>query len=55
MWIVRDGRAERVRIRTGIEGGERTEITGGLRRGACVLTDPPDGLEEGDRLAVKGC
>jgi RND family efflux transporter MFP subunit len=55
VWAARDGRAAHTRVRTGIEGGERTEITGGLRQGVCVLTDPPEGLEEGDRLAVTGC
>lgn len=55
VWTARDGRAERTRVRTGIEGGEKTEIAGGLRPGACVLADPPEGLEEGDRLAVMGC
>jgi hypothetical protein len=45
----------RAQVRTGIAGGEKIEVVGGLARGACVLVDPPEALEEGDRLAVKGC
>ena len=55
VWTVRDGRAARVRVATGIEGGERTEVRAGLPRGACVLADPPEGLDEGDRVVVRGC
>jgi RND family efflux transporter MFP subunit len=55
VWTARDGRAVRAQVRTGIAGGEKIEVVGGLARGACVLVDPPEALEEGDRLAVKGC
>ena len=55
LWTVRDGRAVRLAVRTGIEGGEHFEVLAGLAPGICVLTDPPEGLEEGDRLAVRGC
>lgn len=55
VWVAADGRAARRAVRTGIEGGERVEIRAGLARGACVLSDPPDGLDEGDRVVVRGC
>lgn len=55
VWTAREGRARRVAVRTGIAGTERTEIVAGLAAGTCVLADPPEGLDEGDRLEVSGC
>lgn len=55
VWTVRDGRARKIPIVAGIEGNQRREIRRGLDRSACIVTDPPEGLEEGDRLTVTGC
>lgn len=55
VWAVEAGRADRRRVATGIEGAERTEIRRGLAPGACILADPPEGLEQGDRVEVRGC
>lgn len=55
VWTVREGRARRAAVRTGIAGSESTEIVAGVAAGTCVLADPPEGLDEGDRLAVRGC
>lgn len=55
VWIARDGRAARVAVQTGIEGGEAVEVRAGIERGACVLAAPPADLAEGARLRVTGC
>jgi RND family efflux transporter MFP subunit len=55
VWTVRDGRAVRAPVKAGVEGNQRREIRQGLDRSDCVVSNPPDGLEEGDRLEVKGC
>lgn len=54
-WVVRDGRASQVPVRTGIRGADHTEITSGLADGACVITDPPAKLKDGDPVTAKGC
>ena len=55
VWIVKGGRATQAAVRTGIRGADHTEIRGGLSDGACVITDPPATLKDGDRVIVKGC
>lgn len=55
VWVAQGGRAARVAVQTGIEGGESVEIRQGLARGACVLVDPPADLTERTRLRVTGC
>jgi RND family efflux transporter MFP subunit len=55
IWMVRDGRASRRQVSTGVEGGKNREITAGLDRSTCVLVDPPESLKEGERVKAKGC
>lgn len=50
VWLVRDGRAERRAVRAGITGTEKVEIVSGLAPGDRVVVDPPEGLEDGDRV-----
>ena len=54
-WVVEAGRARKVPVQTGIRGADYTEIRSGLSDGACVITDPPEKLKDGDRVTVKGC
>jgi RND family efflux transporter MFP subunit len=55
VWTVKDGRAVRRAVKTGVEGGGKREILSGIDRGTCVLSDPPESLAEGDRVTVTGC
>lgn len=50
VWRLADGRAERRAVRTGIAGTERIEILSGLAAGDRVIVNPPEGLEDGDRV-----
>lgn len=52
VWIVKDGRAVRLPVETGVEGITRTEIRKGLSRDQAVIVEPPEGLRPGDRLRV---
>lgn len=51
-WIVRDGRARRVDVRTGIQGSEAVEILAGVSSGDTLVHKAPDSLTDGQR--VKG-
>lgn len=55
VWLVDRTHARRVPVRTGIRGTDRTEITSGLADDACVITQPLDGLKQGERVIAKGC
>lgn len=55
IWIVENGEAKRIAVETGIRGSDRTEVRRGVADGACVISDPPDGLKTAERVAVKGC
>jgi hypothetical protein len=46
-----DGQLKRVAVQVGSRGGEKVEITGGLKEGDQVVLDASD-LREGDRVAV---
>lgn len=50
VWLARDGRAERREVRTGILGTEKVEILAGVTTGDRVIVNPPEGLEDGDRV-----
>jgi RND family efflux transporter MFP subunit len=50
VWLVEDGRAKRREVETGILGADKVEIVSGLTVGDLVVTDPPDGLEDGDKV-----
>jgi RND family efflux transporter MFP subunit len=49
-WIVRDGRAHRHEVRTGIAGGDKVQIVSGLRAGETVIVAPPAELAENTRV-----
>jgi RND family efflux transporter MFP subunit len=55
LWVVENGRARRRSVDTGIRGTDRTEIRRGLRAGACVISNPPDEIKDGERVSVTGC
>ncbi len=55
VWAAVDDRARKIDVRTGIQGTDATEILSGLRAGACVVVNPPEGLEDGARIKAKGC
>ncbi len=50
VWLVRDGRAVQVPVRTGITGTEKVEVLSGLKAGDSVIVNPPEGLEDGGRV-----
>jgi len=50
IWLVRDGRARHVDVRTGIKGAGKVQVLSGVSPGDLVIVNPPDGLEEGDRV-----
>lgn len=49
-FVVEDGRAVKRAVSTGIEGTEKVEVLSGLAEGDEVVVDPPEGLEDGDRV-----
>ncbi|MCJ2179088.1 efflux RND transporter periplasmic adaptor subunit [Novosphingobium album (ex Hu et al. 2023)] len=50
VWVVRDGRAAQIPVRTGITGTEKVEIVSGLKAGDSVIVNPPEGLKDGARV-----
>jgi RND family efflux transporter MFP subunit len=50
VWVVRDGRLERRTVETGLEGGDRVEVTAGLAAGERVVANRRDGLYPGARV-----
>ncbi|PTQ11896.1 efflux transporter periplasmic adaptor subunit [Sphingomonas oleivorans] len=50
VWIVGDGRVRRRAVRTGIAGATYIQILSGLPVGALVVSDPPAGLRDGERI-----
>jgi RND family efflux transporter MFP subunit len=53
VWQVVDGRAVPRRVETGVHGGNRIEIVGGLDETARILVAPPAGLAEGARVRAR--
>lgn len=51
LWVVRDGRAHRLPVVTGVAGARDVQILRGLARSESVIVDPPADLHEGDRVA----
>jgi len=52
VWVVKDERAERVKVRVGSATDNRTEILGGLSGGEKVVVKPPADLSEGRLVKV---
>lgn len=55
LWLVKDQRARKVSVATGIRGSDRTEVTRGVSDRDCVVASPPAKLKDGQRVSVKGC
>lgn len=53
VWLVRDGRARRQAVRTGIMGADSVEVTGGLANGDQVIVGAPTDLTEGARVKAE--
>ena len=53
IWTVKDGRAHSRRVKTGTVGAEEVQILNGLRAGETVIVDPPQDLEEGEKVRAK--
>jgi RND family efflux transporter MFP subunit len=49
-WVVRDGRAHRVDLRTGIQGSEAVEILAGVTGADTLIDKAPGSLAEGQRV-----
>ena len=52
IFVVRDGRAQRVPVRIGHVGSGAAEVLGGVRRGEQVVVFPPDQLRAGMRVSA---
>lgn len=50
VWLVVEGKARQRAVKTGIAGTDKAEILSGLSMGDAVIVDPPDSLEDGDRI-----
>ena len=53
VWTIRDGRAVARPVEVGVRAPDKVEIRGGLAEPDRVVAEPPEGLEEGDRVTVK--
>ena len=53
LYLVRDGRAERRAVTLGGSLGESRQVLAGVSAGDTVITDPPEGLQDGDTVAVR--
>jgi RND family efflux transporter MFP subunit len=53
VWMVHAGRAVRRAVTVGVRAPDKVEIRGGLADSDRVIAEPPEGLEEGGRVAVK--
>lgn len=54
VYVLRDGAAVRVAVKTGMKIGELIEVSGGLKAGDKVVLRPPAGLRDGARVVLKG-
>lgn len=52
VWVVRDGRARRVTVTTGIQGALKVEVRDGLAEDDAVILSPPQELTDGARVRV---
>lgn len=52
VWLAEDGRAVSRPVESGVVGAEKAEIRAGLAGGEEVISDPPSGLQPGDRIRV---
>lgn len=53
VWLMRDGRAHRQAIVTGIIGARDAQVVRGLNKTDQVITDAPPDLHEGDRVRAR--
>jgi RND family efflux transporter MFP subunit len=53
VFVVEDGRARRRPIVRGATGADRVEIRDGVREGELVIVNPPDALNDGQRVRVR--
>ena len=52
VWVVREGKAHAVEVRTGVVGSEQVEVLSGITAQDTLIDKPPEGLKEGQH--VKG-
>ncbi|HSD61486.1 MAG TPA: efflux RND transporter periplasmic adaptor subunit [Burkholderiales bacterium] len=52
VWLLREGRAERVPVKTGVIGEKLAEVRDGLRGDETVIVAPPGNLKPGARVRV---
>ena len=53
VWVVRDGRLVRLPVQTGIKGRDLVEIISGLGSDEAVAVNPPDGLEQSEKVRTQ--
>ena len=53
VFAIENGRARRRAVAVGHRGGDRVEVTRGVRAGERVIVHPPDRLEDGEAVAVR--
>jgi RND family efflux transporter MFP subunit len=52
-WVVKNGQAERRKLKLGALGESQVEVLSGLSEGERVILRPPKGLEQGQRVTEK--
>lgn len=50
VYVVKDGQARRVKIKTGLQGDLKIEVKGGLKKGDTVILNPPEDLKDGQAV-----
>ncbi|MCB2080466.1 MAG: efflux RND transporter periplasmic adaptor subunit [Novosphingobium sp.] len=50
VWVIDEGKAHFRKVTTGITGTDKIEILSGLKAGDSVIVNPPEGLEDGDKV-----
>jgi len=53
VFVVENGRARRRAVAVGHRGGDRVEVTRGVRDGERVIVHPPDRLEDGEAVVAR--
>jgi hypothetical protein len=51
VWVVRDGRADRVPVTLGVQGKELVQIVAGLQQGEQVVARGADQIRPGQRVS----
>ncbi len=53
LWVVRNGKVDRVAVQAGIKGRDRVEVSGGVAEGDMAVINPPEGLRPGESVRIR--